>query len=101
MSASNSGRASWLDDDANTPLIAQHAQRLDTFIAAMADGRIDDAELADQESRVVELMREIEPQLSDAQHERVTQLLCELTAYDVMQMVHSIGAARAATAFRG
>lgn len=99
MSAAN--RASWLDEDSNTPLIAQQAQRLDTFIAAMADGRIDDKELASQESRVVALMREIEPQLSDAQHQKVTQLLCELTAYDVMQMVHSIGAARAATTFRG
>jgi hypothetical protein len=99
MSAAN--RVSWLDEDSNTPLIAQQAQRLDTFIAAMADGRIDDKELASQESRVVALMREIEPQLSDAQHQKVTQLLCELTAYDVMQMVHSIGAARAATTFRG
>ena len=99
MSAAN--RASWLDEDSNTPLIAQQAQRLDTFIAAMADGKIDDKELASQESRVVALMREVEPQLSDAQHQKVTQLLCELTAYDVMQMVHSIGAARAATQFRG
>jgi hypothetical protein len=99
MSAAN--RASWLDEDSNTPLIAQQAQRLDTFIAAMADGKIDDKELASQESRVVALMREVEPQLSDAQHQKVTQLLCELTAYDVMQMVHSIGAARTATTFRG
>ena len=99
MSAAN--RASWLDEDSNTPLIAQQAQRLDTFIAAMADGKIDDKELASQESRVVALMREVEPQLSDVQHQKVTQLLCELTAYDVMQMVHSIGAARAATQFRG
>jgi hypothetical protein len=101
MSAATPARSSWLDDDANTPLIAQQAQRLDTFIAAMADGRIDDGELAAQESRVVALMREVEPQLSDAQHQKVTQLLCELTAYDVMQMVHSIGAARAETTFRG
>jgi hypothetical protein len=98
---STANRASWLDEDSNTPLIAQQAQRLDTFIAAMADGKIDDKELASQESRVVALMREVEPQLSDAQHQKVTQLLCELTAYDVMQMVHSIGTARTATTFRG
>lgn len=101
MSTTNPARASWLDDDAATPLIAQQSQRLDTFIAAMADGRIDDAELAAQESRVVALMRDIEPLLSDEMHEKVTRLLCELTAYDVMQMVHSIGASRAAASFRG
>ena len=41
--------------------------------------------LADQEQRLVALMKEVEPTLNDAQHGQVTKLLCELTAYNVMQ----------------
>ncbi len=94
-------RSSWLDDASSTPQIAQYAQRLDTFIGALADGRVDDAELAAQEARLAALMREIEPQLSDDLHAKVTQLLCELTAYDVMQMMHSMNAARGQRRFVG
>lgn len=56
----------------------------------MEDGKIDESELDEQEQRLVGLMQEIEPQLDDALHERVTELLCELTAYDLMQTLHSI-----------
>ena len=41
-----------------------------------------------------QLMKEIEPQLDDAMHEQVTELLCELSAYNVMQMLHSLYEAR-------
>jgi hypothetical protein len=94
-------RQSWLDDKAQTPLIDDHVQKLSTFVEAMADGRIDDHELADQEKRLVALMKEVEPALNDAQHSQVTKLLCELTAYNVMQTLHSLQAARPMTTFRG
>ncbi len=35
-------------------------------------------------------MKEVEPQLDAATHAKVTQLLCELTAYDLMQVLHSM-----------
>jgi hypothetical protein len=94
-------RTSWLDDDAKTVAIDDYARRLDTFVDAMADGRIDASELAVQESRVVKLMKEVEPKLDDAMHERVTELLCELSAFNAMQMLHSLHEARPKTAFRG
>ena len=97
----NPGRTSWLDADTKTPLIAQYAQRLESYLGAVADGRVDDDELAEQEARLVALMTEIEPQLNDALHAKITELLCEQTAYDIMQMIHSIGASRGTTAFRG
>jgi hypothetical protein len=74
---------------------------LETFITAMADGRIDEAELKGQEARLVATMKEVEPLLDDALHAKVTRLLCELTAYDMMQLLHSIGQARPQTKFRG
>lgn len=94
-------RQSWLDDKTQTPLIDDYAKELSTFIDAMADGRIDDAELSDQEQRLVALMKEVEPQLDDAQHEKVTQLLCEMTAYSVMQLLSEVQKARPQTVFQG
>jgi hypothetical protein len=93
-------RTSWLDNKSH-PLIEQHARQLDSFVDAMADGKIDPQELTAQEARLVALMKEIEPQIDDAVHEKVTRLLCELVAYDLMQMVHTMQESRAKTVFRG
>jgi hypothetical protein len=94
-------KQSWLDDKAQTPLIDGYVEKIGTFVEAMADGRIDDAELAAQEKRLVTLMKDVEPSLSDAQHAQVTKLLCELTAYNVMQTLNSLQSARPKTTFRG
>lgn len=94
-------KSSWVADDSNASLIAEQAQRLDTFVQAMADGKVTDGELKAQEARLVALLKEIEPQLDPKLHDRVTQLLCELTAYDMMQALHMMQAARPATKFRG
>jgi hypothetical protein len=93
-------RTSWLSDD-GLPLIDEYARSLETFVDALADGRIDDGELAAQEARVVALMREVEPELSDSLHARVTRLLCELTAYDLMLMLHAFEQARPKASFEG
>jgi len=94
-------KQSWLDDKAQTPLIDGYVQTLGTFVDAMADGRIDDRELKDQEKRLVGLLKEVEPTLNDTQHAQVTKLLCELTAYNVMQTLNSLQSARPKTKFRG
>jgi hypothetical protein len=46
-------------------------------------------------------MKEIEPQLEPELRDKVTQLLCELTAYDVMQCLNSLQSARPKIQFRG
>jgi hypothetical protein len=94
-------RQSWLDDSTQSPLIDEHVQKLSTFVDAMADGRIDDAELQAQEQRLVALMKEVEPQLDAAQHDKVTRLLCELTAYNIMQTLHSLESARPRARLQG
>jgi hypothetical protein len=94
-------KQSWLDDKAQTPQIDSYVKNLSTFVEAMADGRIDDAELQSQEKRLVTLLKEVEPTLNDAQHGQVTKLLCELTAYNVMQTLNSLQSARPKTKFRG
>ncbi len=94
-------RAPWFDEKTHHPLIEESAKKLDSFVAAMADGKIEPKELRDQEARLVGLMKEIEPKLDDELHEKVTRLLCELTAYDLMQMAHTMQEARPKTKFRG
>jgi hypothetical protein len=94
-------RMSWLDATGEVPQIETYARRLNSFMDALADGVVDDAELKAQEKRLVKLLREIEPKLDPALHGRVTELLCELTAYDLMQVLHSMHARRPKTVFRG
>jgi hypothetical protein len=91
----------WFDDKTEAPLLAEYARKLDSFCDAVADGRVTTGELDEQEKRLVELMKEIEPLLSAEAHEKVTQLLCEVTAYDLMQTMHLAGKSRPKTTFRG
>lgn len=84
------GRVGWLDDKGQKPRIEEYARKMQSFIDTMADGRVTKEEVAAQEERLVALLKEIEPQLDDAVHEKVTRLLCELTAYDLMQALHTL-----------
>ena len=67
----------------------------------MADGRIEPKELKAQEARVVALMKSVEPKLDGALHEEVTNLLCELSAYNIMKTIHSLVESAPKTKFRG
>ena len=100
MADSESQRMSWLDDEGGVA-IDDYAQKLESYVQAMADGIVSADEVEGQERRVVELMREIEPQLDDALHAKVTELLCELVAFDILQLLHTVQESRPKTRFRG
>ena len=93
-------RRSWVDPETNDPLIDDYAKQLQSFMRAFQDGVISDKEISDQEARLVDLMKEVEEILDDETHAKVTKLLCELTAYDIMQLTYEMQQARA-TMFRG
>ncbi|MGI9177530.1 MAG: hypothetical protein ACR2IT_06705 [Pirellulales bacterium] len=95
------GKTPWFDDSSETPLIAEYARKLDSFLDAISDQVVEMRELEEQEKRLVALMKEVEPLLSPEAHEKVTRLLCEVTAYDLMHALHMAGHARPRTAFRG
>jgi hypothetical protein len=104
MSKTNAGsatRTDWLDEATEAPLIGQYAERLGTFLEAMADGRIEPQELKAQEARVTALMKSVEPKLDDTLHEEVTRLLCELSAYNIMHTLHQLMESAPRTKFRG
>lgn len=99
--AKGRGKSKWFDEATSAPLISEKAKQLKGFLAAMADGVIDKKELKAQEERLIEAMKEVEPLLSAEQHAKVTELLCELTAYDLMQVMHAFHKARPKTEFQG
>ena len=87
-------RKSWLDEKGETTLIDEYAQQSSEFIQAMADGKIDKDEVDQQEAKLVALMKKVEPNLTDEQHDEITQLLCEMSAFNVMQMLNAIHQSR-------
>jgi hypothetical protein len=93
-------RASWINDDSHPDLDA-HVDNLEHFATSLADGVIDQAELATQEKNLVAAMKAVEGSLSDDQHTKVTKLLAELTAYAVMRTLHEMAQARIQSAVSG
>ena len=93
-------RKSWIDPDTQEPLIDDYAKQMESFMRAFQDGVISDKEISDQEAQLIECMKEVEECLDDETHAKVTRLLCELNAFDVMQFTHEMQKARAAM-FRG
>lgn len=86
-------RINWIDDD-DTPQLDEHVAQLEHFTDSIADGEVDAGELARQEANLVEAMKSVEGELSDELHAKVTKLLVELTAYNVMQVLHGLAAER-------
>ena len=92
-------RTSWFDDRAEHPVIQEQIAKLESFTSAMADGVVEKRELDAQEQRVSAAMKKLEPELSDELHAKVTTVLVELTAYNVMRLLHELQAGRARMAF--
>jgi hypothetical protein len=83
-------RISWFDEHTHVPVIDEQVQNLESFVDAMADGVIDDTELEKQQSSVVAAMKAVEGDLNDEQHAKITRLMVELSAYNVMRLLHEL-----------
>ncbi len=83
-------RVDWFDEKTHVPVIDEQVQKLSTFVDAMADGIIDHAELEKQQSSVVDAMKAVEADLNDEQHAKITRLLVELSAYNIMRLLHEL-----------
>ena len=92
-------RTSWFDDKDARPIFQEHLTKLESFTNALADGVVTKQELAGQEQRLVAAMRALEPDLSDVLHAKATTLLVELTAYNVMRLLHELQTEHAKIAF--
>jgi hypothetical protein len=92
-------RTSWFDDKAEHEAIQDRATKLESFTSALADGVVSKQELNGQEQRLVGAMKKLEAELSDELHAKVTDVLVELTAYNVMRLLHELQVERARLAF--
>lgn len=92
-------QTSWFDERAEHPTLHERVEKLESFTAAMADGVVDNKELDGQEKRLAAAMKRLEPMLSDELHELVTSVLIELTAYNVMRLLHELQTERARVVF--
>ena len=92
-------RISWFDDKAEHAMIQEQITKLDSFTSALADGVVSKNELSGQERRLVAAMKTLESDLSDDLHAKVTTVLVELSAYNVMRLLHELQAERARMAF--
>ena len=92
-------RTSWFDDTVEHPVIQEQVTKLESFTSALADGAVSSQEIARQERRLTAAMKTLEAELGDELHAKVTTVLVELTAYNVMRLLHELQAARARKAF--
>ena len=90
---------SWFDERAEHPTLHERVEKLETFTQGMADGVVDKEELNAQEQRLVSAMKSLEPKLGPELHAQVTGVLIELTAYNVMRLLHELQSERARLAF--
>ena len=92
-------RISWFDDKAEHEAIQERVSKLESFTSALADGVVSKQELSSQEQRLVSAMKSVEAELSDDLHSKVTTVLVELTAYNVMRLLHELQSERKRMAF--
>jgi hypothetical protein len=92
-------KASWFDERTEHPTLHERVEKLESFTSAMADGVVDKKELDAQEKRLMAAMKTLEPALSDDLHAQVTNVMIELTAYNVMRLLHELQAEHARVAF--
>jgi hypothetical protein len=90
-------RTSWFDENAEHPAVLEQVQKLESFTSALADGVIEKGELESQERRLTAAMKGLEPELSDELHAKATAVLVELTAYNIMRLLHELNAGRSAS----
>lgn len=93
-------KTSWFDERTDHPTLHERVEKLESFTAAMADGLVDKKELEGQEQRLTAAMKALEPKLNDELHGEVTKVMIELTAYNIMRLLHELQTERARVAFR-
>jgi hypothetical protein len=92
-------RTSWFDDNAKHPLIQDQVSKLESFTSALADGVVTKKEITAQEQRLVAALKPLDKELSDELHAKVTAMIVELTAYNVMRLLHELQTERMRMAF--
>ena len=51
MSKASTGKTPWFDATSEAPMLAEYARKLDSFLDVVADGRVEQREIEEQEQR--------------------------------------------------
>ncbi|MBC7249993.1 MAG: hypothetical protein H5T62_06880 [Anaerolineae bacterium] len=70
-------RKSWFDPESNEIMFSKYIEQMESWQEALADGVVEPEEVKQQAERVAEMLRALEPKLSDELHEELTQIFYE------------------------
>lgn len=77
-------KQSWFDSQTNQLLFNQYIDQMESWQKALADGVIEPSEVKEQADKVADMVRALEPQLSDEAHEALTQIFYEWAVLQAM-----------------
>jgi hypothetical protein len=83
--AEESSRISWFDQEKGPLYLSEYFQRMDSWQQAIADNKITPEEIRDQASRVIALLKEVEPLVNETEHQVITETLYEMAVLQAMQ----------------
>lgn len=78
-------RKSWFDPESNELMFSQYLEQMESWQRALADGVVEPEEVQQQAEKVSEMLRALEPRLSDELHEELTQVLYEWAVLQGME----------------
>jgi hypothetical protein len=71
-------RIGWFDPQTNQLAFDGYAEHMQSWQDALADGKVEAEEIRQQAERVAELLKALEPKLSDDVHEELTRVFYEM-----------------------
>ena len=78
------GRKSWFDPESNEAMFSKYLEQMESWQNALADGKVQPEELQAQAGKVSEMLRVLEPKLSDELHQEVSQVMYEWSVLQAM-----------------
>jgi hypothetical protein len=78
-------RESWFDEKSSAPKFSRYVEQMESWQKALADGVVQPEEIQLQMERVTEMLRALEPKLSDELHKELTAIFYELAVFYGMQ----------------
>lgn len=78
-------RESWFDPESNELMFSKYMEQMESWQKALADGMVEPQEVRQQAEKVAEMLRALEPKLSDELHETLTQIFYEWAVLQGME----------------
>lgn len=78
-------RKSWFDPESSELMFSKYMEQMESWQRALADGVVEPEEVQQQAERVAEMLRALEPKLSDELHEELTQIFYEWAVLQGME----------------